>query len=71
MRNRVIAATLGLLLPVALAGAADAATTHKRHHTPAAHVQSATYRTTTHKPRAHRTSAATHHRAPVAQTTGS
>ena len=70
MLNRVIAATLGLLLPLVFAGAADAAGKTTRHGRPA-HVQSATYKPGTHKPKAHRTSTSTHRRAPVAQTTGS
>lgn len=54
--TRLIAAVVGLALPLAFAAAADAA---PRHHHRAAHVRTATYKVAQHK-------AVRHHRATVA-----
>ena len=65
--SRILAAAIGLAIPLAMAGAADAATAHRRttHHP--ARVSTATYKVTPHKPRAHRYRASTPTRGSVAQ----
>ena len=70
-RHRVIAAVLGLVLPLLFAGAADATTRHRHHRRHSGHVSAATYHHGRHHAKIHRIRSISHRSAPSALTAGS